>query len=53
MWFSFYVYPPNDKGKLYEDWELKDEYTKNNYEQLKPLSNVMDNFNKIKQELKR
>lgn len=50
--FSFYVYPPNDKGKLYEDWELKEEYTRNDYKKLDPISNVMDNFNKIKQELK-
>lgn len=50
--FSFYVYPPNDKGELYEDWELKEEYSRNDYEKLKPLSNVMDNFNKIKQDLK-
>ncbi len=50
--FSFYVYPLNDKGKLYEDWELKEEYTRNDYKKLDPIPNVMDNFNKIKQELK-
>ena len=49
--FSFYVYPPNDKGKLYEDWGLKEEYSRNDYEKLKPLSNVMDNFDKIKEML--
>ena len=50
--FSFYIYPPNKKGELYEDWQLKQEYEKNNGENLKPICNVLDNYDKIKQELK-
>jgi hypothetical protein len=49
--FSFYIDPSNDKGKLYEDWKLKDKYIKN-YDKLEPIYEVLDNFNKIKQDLK-
>ncbi|MGY5144413.1 MAG: hypothetical protein ACW9XH_08025 [Candidatus Nitrosopumilus sp. bin_32a] len=50
--FSFYIESQNNKNELYEDWQIKNKYTENNYEELKPICNVLDNFNKIKQELK-
>lgn len=50
--FSFYIDPENNKNRLFEDWQIKDKYIKNDYEELEPICNVLDNYNKIKQELK-
>ena len=50
--FAFYIYSSDDKEELYDDWELKEEYSRNNYDKLEPICDALDNFNKIKQDLK-
>jgi len=49
--FSFYIDPLTNKDELYDDEQLKNEYTKNEYKNLKPISDVLDNYNKIIQKL--
>ena len=50
--FSFYIYPPDENGELFEDWQLKDEYVKNDGESIEPICEPLDNYKKIKQALK-
>jgi len=50
--FSFYIWPTDKKGDLYENAQLKKEYTKNDEENLESICEAKNNYLIIKQKLK-
>lgn len=47
--FSFYIWP--EDNQLYDDAQLKEEFKENDYKKLDSISDVLDNYNKIIQDL--